>query len=229
MKSTSNQQNNILSTTLIIIVIGSIWGFLEMVLGGFLHTIHFAQQGTVMGGLAISLMAIFLTITKKPVLVPLLGVIAASFKPFSAVIFGQPVFSAYVVNPAIAIALEAVAFGAVAFVLQKAMARHLPNKFGAGFLAGALGIVLYAVTASVFGLGKWPHLDMAARIKTVIDTGLPVAFAGAVMLVAGNLAGKFSRPSFSTFRGQYPKFYYGATMALIISCWAIPPVFHLGG
>ncbi len=218
-----------LSLALSVIVIGSVWGLVEMALGGFLHTIHFVQTGVVMGGLAISLMAVFLSITKKPLLVPLLGIIAAAFKPFSALIFGQPVTSAYVVNPATAIVMEALAFGLVTFVLAKAIDRHLYTKVGAGFLAGGLGIVFYAVTASIFGMGKWPMLDMAAKLQTIFDTGAPVAIAGAVMMVAGSLMGKLRISPFSTLMGLYPKLYYGATAALVISCWAIPPVFHLGG
>ncbi len=101
-----------LAIALTVIVIGSVWGFSEMTLGGFLHIIHFPQTGAIMGGLAISFMAIFVTVTGKPSLVPILGVIAASFKPFDAIIFGVPVLSPYVINPAIAIVMEALAFRA---------------------------------------------------------------------------------------------------------------------
>src|SRR3989338_8254005 len=93
-----------------IIVVGSIWGLFEMTLGGFLHAVHFPQKGAIMGGLAISFMAIFVTMTRKPSLVPIIGVIAASFKLFDAIIFRVPLLSPYVVNPATAIIIEALAF-----------------------------------------------------------------------------------------------------------------------
>ncbi|AKG52786.1 hypothetical protein DGWBC_0096 [Dehalogenimonas sp. WBC-2] len=229
MSSVSTNHGKWFANILTVILIGSVWGLLEMSLGGFLHTIHFVQTGAVMGGLAISLMAVFLSITKKPLLVPLLGFIAAAFKPFSALIFGQPVTSAYVINPSVAIVMEALAFGIVTFILAKTMERHLYAKIGAGFLAGAFGIVLYAVTASIFGMGKWPMLDLSAKLQTVFDTGAPVAVAGAVMLVIGNYVGKFSMIRLSNLKHNYPRFYYGTSLALIISCWAIPPIFHLGG
>jgi len=228
MKSGLSQTTSKLATVATVAVIGSIWGLSEMTLGGFLHTIHFPHTGAVMGGLAISLMAIFLSITKKPLLVPFLGVIAAAFKPFSALIFGQPVTSAYVVNPATAIFMEALAFGAVTFVLAKAMDRHLFAKVGAGFLAGGLGIVFYAITASIVGMGKWPMLDLSARIQTIFDTGAPVALVGAVMLVVGSFAGKFSITPLLNLKNLNPGLYYSASIALVISCWAIPPVFNLG-
>ena len=211
-----------------IIVIGSFWGLLEMALGGFLHTVHFAQTGAVMGGIAISLMAGFLLITKQPLMIPLVGVIAASFKPFSALIYGQAVISPYVVNPAVAIVLEAVAFSTVAVVLAKSMHRHLYATAGAGFLAGAFGVVFYAVTASIFGMGKWPMLDLPTKIHTIYNTGVPIAVAGAVSMLIGSYAGKVSLPKLSNLWDLRPASYYIASTALIILCWLIPPVFHLG-
>ncbi|AAW39040.1 hypothetical protein [Dehalococcoides mccartyi] len=224
-----NPEKNRIPALLTLAVIGSVWGLLEMALGGFLHAIHFTYQGAVMGGLAISLMAIFMSITRKPALIPLLGVIAAAFKPFSALIFGEPVFSAYVINPAVAIIMEAVAFGAVAFIFKKAMEKHLLAQITTGFLSGALGIVLYAVIASVFGMGKWPMLDMAGKIDTIISTGWPVALAGSITLAIGYYLGKFGMPKLANFKTSYPRAYYITSAVTVISCWVIPAVFHLGG
>ncbi|MEN8613810.1 hypothetical protein ABFB09_00810 [Dehalogenimonas sp. THU2] len=218
-----------LSLVLAVIVFGSVWGLMEMTLGGFLHTIHFAHKGAVMGGMAISLMAVFLSVTRRPLLVPALGLIAASFKPFSAFIFGQPVTSAYVVNPATAIFLESLAFALAAVVLHRAMETRVTARIGAGFLAGALGIVLYAAVASTLGMGKWPVMDLAVKIGTIVDTGVPVALAGSVMLVLGNAAGKFGLPRLSGISALYPRFYHASLIALVVFCWVIPPVFGLGG
>lgn len=221
------KSKNMLTIGLAILVIGSIWGLLEMTLGGFLHTIHFAQKGAVMGGMAISLMTVFITITKKPLLLPLLGIVAAAFKPFSALIFGQSIASAYVLNPATAIVLEAVAFGLVAYILHRTMEKHLYSKVGAGFLAGGLGIVLYASVASIFGMGFWPGLDMAAKLQTIWETGIPIAITGAFALLIAHYATRFSMPHFASLKNMYPKAYYASSLALVAGCWAIPPIFHL--
>jgi hypothetical protein len=211
-----------------IIVIGSIWGLAEATLGGFLHTIHFTGTGAVMGSIAIALMTIFITASRKPLLVPLLGVIAASFKPFSALIFGQPVFSAYVVNPATAIIMEAVAFAIVATIFQRLMERRLAAKIGTGFLAGFSGLALYTLVASIFGMGKWATLSFGGRIDAVIDSGLPIAITGAVALTISYYIGKYGAPRFASFRTLHPGFYYSGLSALVVCCWAIPPVFQLG-
>ncbi len=213
---------------LTIIVIGSVWGLVEMTLGGFLHAIHLPQKGAIMGGLAISFMAIFITITKKPTLVPILGVIAASFKPLSAIVFGVPFLSPYVINPAIAIVMEALAFSAVAVVLKTAIDKRLLARAGAGILAGSLGYISYATFALIFGLGMWPTLAFTEKLQVIVANATPIAIMGAIMLVAGYYVGRVSMPRLSTLREAYPQLYYSGSFALVLLCWIIPIVFHLG-
>jgi len=229
MEFNINKWEKILAICLTVIVIGSVWGFFEMTLGGFLHIIHFPQTGAVMGGLAISFMAIFVTVTGKPSLVPILGVIAASFKPVDAIIFGVPVLSPYVINPAIAIVMEALAFSAVTVVLKTAIDKRLLARAGAGILAGSLGYVFYAAFASIFGLGIWPTLALTGKLELILINATPIAIMGAVMLVAGFYIGRVSVPRLSTFRNLRPKLYYAASLALVLLCWTIPLVYPGGG
>lgn len=229
MTFSKNRLKKILAISLVVIVIGSVWGFFEVTLGGFLHIIHFPQKGAIMGGLAISFMAIFVTITGKPSLVPILGVIAASFKPVDAVIFGVPVFSPYIINPAIAIVMEALAFSAVTVALKTAIDKRLLARAGAGILAGSLGYVFYAVFASVFGLGMWSTLDFTAKLQLIFANATPIAIMGAIMLVAGYYVGRAGVPRLFTFRELRPRLYYSTSSALALFCWIIPIILHLGG
>jgi len=229
MMFSTDKWKKILAITLTVIIIGSIWGFFEMTLGGFLHIIHFPQKGAIMGGLAISFMAVFITITGRPSLVPILGVIAASFKLFDAVILGVPVGSPYVINPAVAIVMEALAFSAVAVVLKTAIDKRLLARAGAGILAGSLGYILYAAFASLFGLGMWPTLDLSTKLQVILGNATPIAIMGAIMLVAGYYVGRVSEPRLSTFKEFRPKLYYSTSLALVLLCWIIPVTFHLGG
>jgi hypothetical protein len=229
MEFNTNKWKKILAICLTVIVIGSVWGLFEMTLGGFLHAIHFPQKGAIMGGLAISFMAIFVTMTGKPSLVPILGVIAASFKPLDAVIFGVPVGSPFIVNPALAIVMEALAFSAVAVVLKTAISKHLLARAGTGILAGSLGYVFYAAFASVFGLGMWPTLALAEKLQLILVNATPIAIMGAVMLVAGYYIGRVSAPKLSTFRKLRPQLYYATSLALVLLCWTIPLVYPGGG
>ncbi len=229
MTFSTNRWKRTLAIALTVIVIGSVWGFFEMTLGGFLHIIHFPQTGAIMGGLAISFMAIFVTVTRKPSLVPILGVIAASFKPVDAIIFGVPVLSPYVINPAMAIVMEALAFSAVTVVLKTAIDRRLLARAGSGILAGSLGYVFYAAFASIFGLGIWPTLAFIEKLQSIVANATPMAITGAIMLVAGYYVGRVSMPRLSTFKELRPKLYYSTSFALVLLCWIIPIAFNLGG
>ena len=102
-----------------VVVFGSIWGFLEATLGGFLHMIIFPNKGAIMAGIGIALMASALAIYKKPGMLPVIGIVAASFKLMSAWIFSLPVTSIHIINPAMAIIFESLVFSLVAVFLMK--------------------------------------------------------------------------------------------------------------
>ena len=225
MEFNINKWKKILAICLIVLIIGSVWGFFEMTLGGFLHIMHFPQKGAIMGGLAISFMAFFVTMTGKPSLVPILGFIAASFKPLDAIIFGVPIGSPFIVNPAIAIVMEALAFSAIAVILKTAIDKHLLARAGTGIMAGYLGYVFYAAFASIFGLGIWPTLALTEKLQLILVNATPIAIIGAVMLVAGHYMGRASVPRLLIFKNLRPKLYYSASFSLVILCWVIPIVF----
>ena len=224
MEFNINKWKKILAICLIVLIIGSVWGFFEMTLGGFLHIMHFPQKGAIMGGLAISFMAFFVTMTGKPSLVPILGFIAASFKPLDAIIFGVPIGSPFIVNPAIAIVMEALAFSAIAVILKTAIDKHLLARAGTGIMAGYLGYVFYAAFASIFGLGIWPTLALTEKLQLILVNATPIAIIGAVMLVAGHYVGRASVPRLLIFKNLRPKLYYSASFSLVILCWVIPIV-----
>lgn len=207
------------SLALAILLMGSIWGLAEMSLGGFLHAVHLPQKGAVMGGIAVSIMAVFVSTTGKPLLVPLLGIIAASFKPFSAAVFGMPVFSPFVLNPAIAIVMQALAFSVVMVAFRSATNRHVAARAGAGFLAGFLGYALYAAIASLIGLGIWPTLELGAKLRLVMTNAVPIGIAGSIMLIVGYSLGSLGEPKVSLFKKLHPRLFYSASTALVLLCW----------
>ena len=73
-----------------ILVFGSIWGFFEATLGGFLHMIIFPNKGAIMGGIGVALMASALAIYKKPGMLLGIGIVAASFKLLDVLILSLP-------------------------------------------------------------------------------------------------------------------------------------------
>lgn len=226
---TDSQSGNILSVIIGIVLFGSVWGLLEATLGGFLHLIHFTYTGAIMGGIAISIMATFVVIYRRPRLVFGIGVIAALFKPLSAVIYGQPVFSPFVVNPASSILLEALAFSLVVSLLFKGFESSIKARIVAGISAGYLSAILYAVLASAVGMGNWASWGFTERVTGALTDGTGMAIAGTLLLFLGHLLGTKLRPKFWQLSSTKPKLFYASTTAAIVSCWIIAAVaFSLG-
>jgi hypothetical protein len=216
---TLSESGSILRVVIGILVFGSVWGLVEATLGGSLHLIHFTYKGAITGGFGMAVMATFVVIYRRPRLVFCIGVIAALFKPLSALIYGQPIFSPFVVNPASAILLEALSFSLVVSLLFKGFESSIKARIGAGVAAGYLSILLYAILASAAGMGKWASWGLAERLSSVAVDGTALAVAGTCLLLLGYLVGTKLRPNFWQVMTVKPKTFYASTIAITAFCW----------
>jgi hypothetical protein len=221
---TVSQSGDILRVVIGILVFGSVWGLVEAVLGGALHLVHFPYQGAIPGGIAMAIMATFVVTYRRPRLVFWIAVIAALFKPLSAAIYGQPIFSPFVVNPGSAILLEGLAFTLVASLFFKGFESSIKTRIAAGASAGYLSAILYAVLASALGMGKWASLGLAGRITTALTDGTALAIVGTCLLLLGHLVGTKLRPNFWQFMTVKPKAFYASTIGITAFCWILAAV-----
>jgi hypothetical protein len=221
---TASRPGDILRVVIGILVFGSVWGLVEATLGGALHLVHFPYQGAIPGGVAMAIMATFVVTYGRPKLVFWIAVIAALFKPLSAVIYGQPVFSPFIVNPASAILLEGLAFTLVVSLLFKGLESSIKTRIAAGISAGYLSAIFYAVLASALGMGKWASLGVAARVTTALTDGTALAIVGTGLLFLGYLVGSKLRPGFWQFMTVKPKAFYASTIAITAFCWIVAAV-----
>ncbi len=226
---THSQSASILSAIVGIILFGSIWGLVEATLGGALHLIHFAYKGAITGAIGMAIMAAFVVTYRQPKLVFWIGVIAALFKPLSAVIYGQPIFAPFVVNPASAILLEALAFTLVVSLLFKGFESSIKTRIAAGISAGYLSAILYAILASAIGMGNWASWGLTERVAAALTDGTALAIAGTALLLLGHLVGMQLRPKFWQLRSTKPSLFYGSTTATIVCCWVIAAVAFASG
>jgi hypothetical protein len=202
---------------------------MEATLGGFLHLIHFTYKGAITGGIAMAIMATFVVMYRRPKLAFFLAVIAATFKPLSALIYGQPIASPFVYNPASAILLEGLAFAAVVSLMFKGFESSIKARVAVGVSAGYLSSVLYAVVASTVGMGNWAALGFAGRATSALTDGTALAIVGTSLLLLGHLVSMRLRPRFSELGSTRPKLYYAGSTATIAFCWVIAAVaFSLG-
>lgn len=226
---THSQSGSILSAIVGILVFGSIWGLVEATLGGSLHLIHFAYKGAITGGIGMSIMAAFVVMYRQPKLAFWIAVIATLFKPLSAVIYGQPIFAPFVVNPASAILLEGLAFTLVVSLLFKGFESSIKTRIGAGVAAGYLSIILYGVLASAVGMGNWASWGLAERVSSVFANGTGLAIVGTCLLLLGHLVGTKLRPNFWQLMTAKPKAFYASAIAMIAFCWIVAAVAFASG
>ena len=203
-----------------ILVFGSIWGFLEATLGGFLHMIIFPNKGAIMSGIGIAIMASALAVYRKPVMLPGIGIVAASFKLLDVWLFALPAASIHIINPAMAIVFESLAFGMVAVFLTSKIARNALIGIGVGALVGLTSAIAWVYFAIYV-------MDAPAYARVVFTAGeyisnqgvLQAAFA-AIFLPFGYRAGeKLLRraPAALTRRPVY----YAVSVSAVMFCWGI--------
>ncbi|MGB5925180.1 MAG: hypothetical protein WBH01_03705 [Dehalococcoidia bacterium] len=218
---TVSQSGEILRVVIGILVFGSIWGLVEAILGGALHFVHapLPIKGAIPGAIGVAIMATFVVMYRRPRLVFWIAVIAALFKPLSAVIYVRPIFDPLVVNPASAILLEGLAFTLVVSLLFKGFESSIKTRIGAGVAAGYLSIILFAVLASAAGMGRWPFLGLTEKVIAALTNGTALAVAGTCLLLPGHLVGTKLRPNFWQFMTAKPKAFYASNMAITAFCW----------
>ena len=198
-----------------ILVFGSVWGLLEATLGGFLNLIVFPNKGAIMAGIGAMVMASALAIYRKPAMLPAVGIIAASFKWLNSWLLFVPPDSVQIINPAMAIFLESLAFGLVAVFLMKRMAKNLYLGTGMGFLAG-----LISATAYVYFAVYITHSPIFARLgikstgEFVMGNGIIQAAFFGLLLPLGYLIGERLTARVITLQTRRP-LYYASSVATV--------------
>ncbi|HEY91364.1 MAG TPA: hypothetical protein G4O07_05970 [Dehalococcoidia bacterium] len=220
---TQNRSDNLRGLLRLIIgvlVFGSVWGFMEATLGGFLHMIIFPNKGAIMSGIGVAVMASALAIYRKPVMLPGIGIVAASFKLLDVWLFSLPVASIHIVNPAMAIFFESLAFGLVALFLMNRLAKNAFIGIGAGALVG-----LVTATAWVYFAIYVMNAPLYARVvftagEFIANQGVAQAAFSAVFLPLGFLAGiKLSAITHPALKRS--PIYYAVTASTVLACWGV--------
>ncbi|MFC1915402.1 hypothetical protein ACFLW4_01740 [Chloroflexota bacterium] len=228
IESTLGKQRSLVHLIIGILVFGSIWGFLEATLGGFLHMILFPNKGAIMGGIGVAIMASALAIYRKPGMALGIGIVAASFKLLDVWLFALPIASIHIINPAMAIIFESLAFSLVAVLVMNKIARNSFVGVGAGVLAGFISAAAWVYFAIYV-------MNAPAYARVVFTAGGFIANQGVVQAVffggflpLGYLVGK--RLEAITFPASMSKvLYYATSAAVICLCWGISAIAKVAG
>ena len=212
-----------------ILVFGSIWGFWEATLGGFLHMIIFPNKGAIMAGIGVATMASALAIYKKPSMLPGIGIIAASFKLLDVWLFALPVASIHIINPAMAIIFESLAFSLVAVFVMKKMAKNALVGVGAGVLAGLMSAIVWVYFAIyVMNAPAYARVVFTAG-EFIANQGVVQAAFFGIFVPLGYLAGmKLELKTFPLLTRK-KSLYYAITAATILICWGVSAIAIVSG
>ena len=147
------------TNAILIILFGSIWGFFEATLGGFLHMFHWPLTGQIMSAIGIGIMFWALRCGVKPYQLLIVSAIAASFKFTDAFLFAIPVFDIKIINPAQAILMQGLAFGLIT-TFFRAFDKKLSGKMAATAGTLILSMVLFnLVSFFIIGYKGTAHLE----------------------------------------------------------------------
>ncbi len=213
--------SKLVSIVIGILVFGSIWGFFEATLGGFLNMIIFPNKGAIMGGIGMAIMSAFLAIYKKPLVLPFIGVVAASFKLLNIWLVFVPVSIVNVINPAMAIIIEATVFGLIAVVALKMMRRNPVASIGVGVLVGLIAATAYVYFAVyVTHAPIFKRLGISSIQQFIAGSGVIQAVFFGIFVPAGYALGnKLANIKFAAL--SRPTLKYAVSAAVIVACWGI--------
>ena len=212
-----------------ILVFGSIWGFFEATLGGFLNMIIFPNKGAMMSGIGVAIMGAALAIYRKPGMALGIGIVAASFKLLNVWLLFVPISAVYIINPAMAIILESLAFSLVtAFVMNK-MAKNVFVGVGAGVLAGLLSATAYVYFAVyVMKAPLFERMGVSSTGEFIANQGVVQAAFFGILLPLGYLLGKRLAVKTSPMLTRRA-LYYGVSAVIICFCWGISAIATMVG
>jgi hypothetical protein len=212
-----------------ILVFGSVWGFLEATLGGFLNLIIFPNKGAIMSGIGMAIMSIALAFYRKPAMLPGIGIVAASFKWLNAWLLFVPPNSIQIINPAMSIILEALAFSLVAIFLMNRMEKNIYIGVWAAVLAGFISAIAYVYFAVYV-----THSPIFARLgiksigEFVTGNGVVQAVFAGVLAPLGYVAGKKLTVKISPMLARR-SIYYSASAATVLFCLGVSTLSILAG
>jgi hypothetical protein len=171
-----------------------------------------------MSGIGMAIMGVALAIYRKPFMLPGIGIVAASYKWLNSWLLFVPPSAVQIVNPAMSIVFEALAFSLVAVFLMNRMEKNVYIGVWGAFLAGfvsAIAYVYFAVYAT--------HSPIFARLgiksigEFIAGNGVIQAIFCGILAPLGYLAGRKLAEVISHVSAR-KSVYYAISTATVLGC-----------
>ena len=164
-------KKSISSTHLIIaLILGSVWGFAEVLMGAGLRTCAHLVSGSLMTGVALFFLATTWVITRNRLLLLLIVMLASLFKLFDAVLLSLPVMHGAIGNPIFAFWLEGLAIIALFTVFKNVKWNKTSQKALLGGGSALIAVALFPLVKYATGIPAcvYPNSMMPLSIIFVI-------------------------------------------------------------
>lgn len=204
-----------------IVVLGSLWGLSEVVLGGAIRAAGLPYRAGILTGVGIGIMGIAVGVLRKPSMLAGIALVAILCKQLVVPILNVSVMCK--ANSCLAVMLEGLALAGVISLAGRKLDRgHL-----AQIASGASAALLAAAAFYFIGMRVAPcrYLLSFNRpggfVAFLAVEGLVWAVFSAILFPAGYWVGSRLRETVLALRTREPLFYYTTFAALVVSCWVV--------
>lgn len=228
-ENAGNKFSNLTRLIIGVLVFGSIWGCLEATLGGFLNLIIFPNKGAIMCGIGMAIMGAVLAVYRKPAMLPGIGIVAASFKWLNSWLLFVPPTSVQIINPAMSIVLEALAFALVVVLFRKLMEKNIYAVVWLAFLASLTSAIAYVYFAVYV-----THSPIFARLgiksigEFILGNGVVQAVFSGMLAPLGYLAGKKMAAEISHVLAR-KSVYFAVSTTTVLGCLGLSALAIIAG
>ena len=173
------KDNHAITAVGIVVILGSVWGLSECVLGAAVQACASRISGSVMTGVALFFMAAAWAVVQKAWCVALLVGIASLFKMFDALLLSLPLGNGAISHPVFAFVLEGAAFLALAAIAAGKLGRKPAGRAvwggGAALISAAAFPLVRTVTGTAACLAPgtgiplaWYYAPLAVGLSAVL-------------------------------------------------------------
>jgi hypothetical protein len=203
-----------------LVVLGSIWGFFEVVVGGGMKAAGIPYRGDLLTGLGIGTMAVAVAMFRKPLMLIGIAALAVAVRQTAIPILHLSTFCK--ANSCLAVMLGGTALAGSAAIAGQRLRRGTLPRVLTGISAGLLA------SSSFYFIGM--HVAPCRYLLSfnrpggfvafMLAEGLIWAALGGVFFPVGYRVGEQVRDGVTDFRLRRPALYYTASALVIACCWA---------
>jgi hypothetical protein len=213
------QRARLADALVVVVVLGSLWGLVEVVLGGAIRLVGLPYRAGILTGVGLGILGISVGAFRKPWMLAGIALVTVLCKQLVVPILHVSVMCQ--ANSCLAVILEGIALAGV-----MSLAEHkLNGSYAARIVSGGSAALLAAATFYFAGMRLAPcrYLLSFNRpggfVSFLTAEGLVWAVFAALLFPVGYWVGTRLQDTALAWRTKNPSLYYTASASLVACCW----------